>query len=134
MSPEVRLECLVLAPMTPQQDTARVLGQNRAAVKGVDDQPLAADQEMPGEVDALDIEPGPARDLHVDDSQRDRNAGAAIEHLVQEAVTGIAVVAAVAGELQLLEQEAIERLYSERTIDRGDPQEGFAAEHVELVQ
>ena len=64
---------------------------------------------MSGKVDPLDVHAGPPRDFHVDQRQRDRDAGPAIEHLVQEAVARILVVHVVADEVQLVEQVVVER-------------------------
>ena len=69
----------------------------------------AAQQKVPGKVDALDVDAGAPRDLHVDERQRDRNAGAPIEHVVQEAVARILVLDVVADEPLLVEQVVVER-------------------------
>ena len=69
----------------------------------------AAEQEVAGEVDALDGQPGAPRHLHVDQRQRDRDPGAPIEHLVEEAVARILVVHLVADEAQLAEQIVVQR-------------------------
>ena len=75
---------------------------------------LRADEEVTGEVDALGADAGSARDLDVDEAERDRNAGPPIEHLVEAAVPRIVVAIAVAGEPQLGEQVLVER------VDAGD--------------
>ena len=70
----------------------------------------AAHQEMAGEVDAVDLQPGAPRHLHVDHRERDRNAGAPVEHLVEAAVARVLVPVPVADELQLFEQVALSAL------------------------
>ena len=64
---------------------------------------------MTGEVDAFDLKPGAPRDLHVEERQRDRNAGPAVEHLVEKAVARILVRGFVAGETELAEQIVVQR-------------------------
>ena len=56
----------------------------------------AAQEKVAGKVDALHVEPGAAGDLDVEQRERDRNAGAPVEHLVQAAVPRILVVRPVA--------------------------------------
>ena len=68
-----------------------------------------AQQEVAGEVHAVDAQPGPARDLEVDDGEADRDAGAAIEDFVEEAVARIVVALAVAGEALLVVEVFVER-------------------------
>ena len=63
---------------------------------------------MTGKVDAGHPQAGPARDLEVDHREGDRDAGAAIEHLVQEAVARIVVLLAVAGEPLLVVEVLVE--------------------------
>ena len=69
----------------------------------------AAQQEVSGKVDPFDRQPGAPRHLDVEQRQRDRNAGAAVEHGVEEAVARVLVVGLVAGELQLFEEIRVER-------------------------
>ena len=69
----------------------------------------APQQKVPGEVDAFDVHARPPRDFHVDERQRDRNAGPPIEHLVQEAVARILVLDVVADEPLFVEQVLVER-------------------------
>ena len=58
-------------------------------------------RKWPGKLIAFHVEAGAARDFHVDQRQRDRDAGAAIEHFVEEAVARIVVVRVVADEVLL---------------------------------
>jgi hypothetical protein len=51
----------------------------------------------------------PARDLHVDERERDGNAEAPFEHAVEEAVPEIVIVRVIAGEALVLEQQAVQR-------------------------
>ena len=67
-------------------------------------------EEVPGEVDAVDPHAGPPRDLDVDHGKRARNSGATFEHLVQKAVSGVLVIGAVSCESFLVEQIAVERI------------------------
>ena len=53
-------------------------------------------RKCPGKFTPFDPQAGAPRDLDVDDRQRDRDAGPAIQHLVEEAVARIVVVLAVA--------------------------------------
>src|SRR5262249_30708085 len=48
-------------------------------------------------------------DLHVHERERDWNARAPIEHLVEAAVAGILVMAVVAGEAELAEEVRVQR-------------------------
>ena len=65
-------------------------------------------QEVAGEVHAVYLESGAKPDLHVDDRQRDRNAGPAIQDFVQAAVPRILVVIAIADEPLLVEEIRVE--------------------------
>ena len=67
-------------------------------------------RKWPGKFTPSIRRPARRADLHVDDRQRDRNAGAAIEHFVQAAVARILVLIAVADEPQLVEEVGVERL------------------------
>ncbi len=64
---------------------------------------------MTGEVDALHVYAGAPADLDVQQGQADRNAGPAIEHLIEEAVAWIVVLRAVAGKAFLVEEEGVHR-------------------------
>ena len=101
--------------MTLEQPLAVALTQHRAAVEDVEEQigPMrtlrrGADEKVAREVDALEPQPGPPADVHVDDRQRDRNAGAPHQHVVDEAVAGIVVVRLVAVEPEILEQVVVQ--------------------------
>ena len=105
--------------MPAQQLAARVLGEDGAAVKGVDDQAFrvglasarrAAEQKVSGEVDAFDVQAGPARHFHVEQRERDRDAGPPIQDLVEETVPGIVVMDFIADEVQLVEQVVVQRI------------------------
>ena len=149
-------DAAVLAGMAAEQLAARVRRQQRAAVKRVDDQIFrirraapgrAAQQEVPGKIDPLHVEARPPRDLHVEQRERDRNAGAPVEHLVEAAVPRIFVVRAVADEVEIVEQEIVQRHHAGVALGIdprrrvaghdgrvGQAQPRFAAEHVELVE
>ena len=104
-------------------------------------------QEVAGEVDALHRQPGAPRHLHVDQRQRDRDPGAALEHLVEEAVARILVVHLVADEAHLAEKILVQRHHLRvairidfrRRLRRGcrcvvDAAPRFLADRVELLQ
>src|SRR5581483_7845770 len=84
-------------------------GKGSAAAVGVeDDEPLferALDEEVAGKGDALEAKPDAPADLHVHDRQADRDADAAIEHLVEEAVARIVVIVDVRPKALVFEQE-----------------------------
>ena len=90
--------------------------EDRAAVERVDNQ-LAAlvdrlDQEVRGEGDAEEVEPGAPSDLEVDHRERDRDAEAALQHVVEKRVARVAVVVAIARKAGAHEQEVGERLHA----------------------
>src|SRR5262245_4028106 len=95
-----------------------MLRQERPAVERIDDQAAAASaadfgaahQEVSGEVDAVDMESRAPGHLHIDDAERDRDAGAAVEHFVETAVPWILVLLAVPDEVHLLEQVLVDGL------------------------
>ena len=64
---------------------------------------------MAWKVDALDLEAGTSRHLHVHDAEGNGNAGASLEDFVQKAVAGVLIVVDVPGEFQLVEEEVIQR-------------------------
>src|SRR5204863_5286839 len=112
-------KCDLGADVLLQQHAAVALRQQRAAVKRIDQQAAggafadvrAAYEKMTREVDAVDVQPRAPGDFHVDDRQRDRNARAMIEHLVEAAVARI-LVALVAAEALLLEEIRVERAHA----------------------
>ena len=53
---------------------------------------LQLHQEMTGEGHAMNVESQAPADLHVQDGQRDRNAGVAVDHFVEVAVARIVVI------------------------------------------
>ena len=69
-------------------------------------------EKVAREVHAVQPESGAPSDLHVDDGQRDGNAGATVEHLVEAAVARVLVLIAVADEPLVGEQVLIEPLDS----------------------
>src|SRR4029453_17414837 len=87
--------------------------QQRAPAERIHGQPaprsLHANHEVPGQPDALHLEPRAAADLYVDEREGDRNPGTAVDHLVQVAVARVVVLLAVAAEAELLEQVVVER-------------------------
>ena len=93
-------------------DSLRSFLEHDAAERIDDHRPLApvdAQEEVPRKPDARGGHVGAAGDLEGDDRERDRDAGAAVEHVVEEAVAGVVVVVLVAVEADLLEQEAAQR-------------------------
>jgi hypothetical protein len=102
---------------------------------------------MPRHVHAFDFHAGAPRHFHVDERKGDRDAGAAVEHLVEKAVARILELDVVADEAQFLEQILVERAQSGER-DRVDPRRrvgrmalgarnaagGLAAERVELIE
>src|SRR5205085_7259239 len=61
-------------------------------------------EEVAGKADALDVEPAAPAHLHVDDAERERDAGAPVEDLVEEAVARVVVVVVIAAEAELVEE------------------------------
>ncbi len=89
---------------------AVLLGEQRAAVEGIHAaarRPHRATRTMkwPGSPTPSTRQAGAPPDLHVDGGERDGDAGAAVEHVVQEAVARVVVVLAVAAEALLVEEE-----------------------------
>jgi hypothetical protein len=121
-------------------------------VKRVDDQVgimgrahRTAHEEVAREIDTFGLDAGPTGDFHVDERERDRDAGTAIEHLIEEGIARVLVVGRVADEALFPEQVVVQRLdtrvgfgidarrcFARRTGD-GDAQRGIAAHRVELV-
>ena len=79
-----------------------------------------AHEEMAGERHALQRNAEPPRQFHLHDGERNRIAQAAIEHVVQVAVTRIVIVLIVAAETEFVEEEVVERtqLCGRRSSDR----------------
>ena len=103
--------------MPPQQRAAVRFREDGSTVERVheDRAPVVllrsareSQEKVAGEVHAVHPDAGAARDFDVDHRQGNRNAGAAIEHLVQEAVSGVVVVAGVSGETLIIEEELVE--------------------------
>ena len=65
---------------------------------------------MAGEVDAIDMKAGAAGDFHVHHRQRDGNAGAPLDDLVQETVARIVVSLAISGEAFLVKQVCVQHI------------------------
>src|SRR4029453_8367251 len=82
-------------------------------MKRIEDERREAHQEVPWKIDALNLDTGPARDLHVDESERNRYSRAAFKHLVEKAVAGVVVAIAVAGEAFFIEEICVQH------VDRG---------------
>ena len=156
----------VLAHVAAQQLPARVLGQQRAAVMRVDDQisvrqqafrpveirqPAAGGtphEEVTREVDALGDHARSPRDFHVHaERERNRDAGAPVEHFVEKAVARVLVLDIVADETLFAKQVIVEsgharirfgvgvrgRVGGHRR-SRRDPLCRFTPERVELVE
>jgi len=68
----------------------------------------AADDEVAGEADGFEFEAEAFGHEQVDDAEGERNAGAALEHLVDETVPGIGVVLDVAVETPLVKHHAVD--------------------------
>ena len=139
-----------------EQLAAGVLGQECPAVERVDDQVFGvgqppagrtSQQEVSWEIDALYVQARAPRHFHVEQRQRNRDAGAALQHLVEEAVAGILVLVLVADEVQLVEQVFVERhhaciaigVHPRRRFARhdgrgGHADAGLASERVELIE
>src|SRR6266850_3643401 len=69
----------------------------------------ALHQEVPRETHALQRQAYAAADLHVQQAERNRNADATFQHLVEATVARVVVVPLVGGETEFREQELIER-------------------------
>jgi hypothetical protein len=64
--------------------------------------------KCPGKPDAVHGDAGPPPHRDVDRGEGDRDPGAAVEHVVEEAVARIVVLARVPAEAFLLEEDAVE--------------------------
>src|SRR5947199_382170 len=108
------------AERASHQLAAGLTGQDGAPVEGIEQHVLAGDararDEVPGQADTLHLEPEAAPDLDQDQRERDGDAEAAIEHLVEVAVPGVVVLLRVPREALLLEEilpqpvESLERI------------------------
>ena len=107
-----RLELHVAVEDAVEAVLAVFLGEQGAAVERVDEQRARGSvhphHEVSGQADALHLEAGAARDFHEDGGQRDRDARATVEHLVEVAVARVVVALRVAAEALLLEQVVVE--------------------------
>ena len=70
----------------------------------------ASHQKVPGKIHAVDMKARPPRHFHVNQRERNGNAGAPLQHLVEEAVAGVVVSLAVAGEALFVEQIRVEHV------------------------
>ena len=116
----------------------------RSSVCGSAARGPASHQEMPRIVDPFHRQPRAPGDFHVDERQRDGNAGAPIHHLVEEAVPRILVVGFVSREADFVEQQFVQRQDSgvDAGVDAGrsvggrrrqrQTATGFDADEVEL--
>ena len=89
--------------------------EDRAAVERIDYQ-LATlvdglDQEVRRKRDAEEVEPGAPADLEVNQRERDRDAEAAFQHVVEKRVARVGVVVAIARKAGPHEQEVRQRLH-----------------------
>jgi hypothetical protein len=104
-------------------------------VEGVDDvllAPRALHQEVSGEGDAAQIHARATPGADVDEGQRDRNSHAALEHLVEVAVTGIEVFARSL-EAELVEDQAVQAFDALAGVARAlEEATGGLAEAIEL--
>ena len=92
---------------------ALLAGEQQPAVEGIDEEARLlgmAHEKMTGQADAHHGHPDPPPHLHVDQRQRDRDAEAALQHLVDVAVSGVVVVLLVAGEAEVVKEEAAQRV------------------------
>ena len=89
-------------------------GQRATPGVRVEEQPGVLDrdahEEVTGEVHTLGEHAHAARDLEVDDRERDRNADPPVEDLAQKAVARVVVVGGVAREAEVVEQAVADRL------------------------
>src|ERR1700761_4917034 len=96
------------SPPVPPAAPERAWGG--AAGEGVDDdgpsRGVEAHEEVPRERHPPPLDAGAAADLDEHHRQRDGDARAALDHLVEEAVPGVVVVAVVAAEARALVDEA----------------------------
>ena len=78
--------------MPPEPLAAGVLRQQRATVKRVDNEIVCLREPAPGrtsqqevswKIHAFDVYAGPPRDFHIDQRQRDRDAGAPIQMITR---------------------------------------------------
>src|SRR5687767_7414044 len=87
--------------------------QDLSSVEGIENDLLASahvfHQEVTGQSDACNWERKAACDFQIDGRQGDRYSHAALENVVEEAVSRIVVVFGVASESQFVEQHAIDR-------------------------
>lgn len=83
-----------------------------AAVEGVDEEGQvvheAADDEVAGKTDGLELQADALSDEEVHDAERERDPRAALEDLVDEAIARVGVVLDVAVEAPLVEEHAVE--------------------------
>lgn len=87
-------------------------GAEVAAFEGVDVEgeffEVAADHEVAGQADGFEIEVEAGGDQQINEAERERNAGAAGEDLIEKAVVGVGVVFAVAVKAVFVKEDAVE--------------------------
>src|SRR5512140_1168243 len=110
-----------------------------AAVERIDHQLAVAQlhlaEEVAGKSHALHAQPAALAPLHVDDAERERDAEAAVQHLVEVAVERVVVVVAVAGKSLLVEQPGVEAPHATlRARARGEAGENARRQLVEAAQ
>ncbi|MNK64961.1 hypothetical protein D3C87_842460 [compost metagenome] len=102
-----------VAALVGFEPLAQLFARERLAGERVDhDLPLGQrdlDHEMPREADAARLQAQALRQFHPQHGQRDRNAAAGAQHGVQVAVVGVVVVVDVAAEIQVAEEELVQR-------------------------
>ena len=100
---------------------------------------------MSRKIHPFDVHAGPPRDFHIHQRQRDGNAGAPIQHFVQERVARILIRDAVADEMQLAEEIFVERHHTRVIVRidarrriawsrRVDAQPGLTADRIDAIE
>ena len=64
---------------------------------------------MPGKRDALERQADAPTDLHVENRKGDRDAGLALDHLVEVAVARVVILVGIAAVAEIVEQELVQR-------------------------
>ena len=116
-----------------------LVARQRLAAEGVEDDlaPRHAQlhQEMPGEGHALGLQAHLGGDLDVQHRQRDGDAAACLQHLVQVAVAPVVVVVDVAGEAQFMEEVGVQKAQALQCAGvAGQAPAQALGEHVDLGQ
>jgi hypothetical protein len=103
----------------PLEQCFTVLHLEQGAVERIDDErglSRGAQQEVPREGNALELETDARGDLAVDDRERDRDSGAALENDVEKAVARVVVLLLIAAEAGFAAQERDEPRHAGRGV------------------